>query len=186
MSRLWLLVTVPVAGAAVGLLIATARRLVRAVRRAVVARVPVRAEQPVAFAESGAFTLSVEARRWARELRGLTFALVDARDGARVPLRPVVLRAEVASWSRVRREVARFALDAPGTYVLAVGGAAREEAAGRDGLAVVFARPVGAAIVGHVLALVGLGFVLIAALVGTGVVVAGGAGAVTAATSSSP
>jgi hypothetical protein len=171
LSRAWLFVTVPVALGAIGLLAWTALRLVRTARGAVVASVPVRAEQRVVFDHAGAFALNLEGPALARGVAGLRFTLSGAERGAAVPLHPILFRTRVSSFTRARLELFGFTLPAPGTYVLRVDGA--DPSAEQRGDAIVFTRRFTGALVAHVLALVALGAVLIGAIVISGFVLGG-------------
>jgi hypothetical protein len=166
LNRSWLLLTVPVGLAALGLLVATAVSLVRTVRGSVVTRVPVRAEQRVTLDRAGELALSYEGSMLSRGPAGLRFALTGA-DGAAVPLHGVLFRTRVSSFRRTRMELYDFTLRAPGAYVLRVEGLGPAEYGGD---AIVFSRRFGAALVGHVLALVVLGAAFIGSMVATGLV----------------
>ncbi|AHG88427.1 hypothetical protein J421_0890 [Gemmatirosa kalamazoonensis] len=165
----WLLVSLPVALVAIGLLVRVALSLVRATRAAVVVRVPVRAEQRVTFERGGALSLNLEASDLARARVGLRFSLTAA-DGSEVLLRPAVAPITVSSFMRARMELMRLTLPSPGAYVLRVDGADPRD--GND--AIVFTRPLGASLVRHVVALIAVGALLVGSLVVSGLALLGG------------
>ena len=171
LTRSWLAISLPLAVAALALLAFTVRSLLGTVRGSVVQRVPLRAEQPIDFAEGGEYALNLESdSRTARTALG--FTLADAARGAEVPLHRAIVRTRVSSLSRVRLELYRLTIPAPGAYVLRIAGASAEAAERGD--AILFTRPRRAAIVVHVLALVACGAVLIGSIVLSGLVLSGG------------
>ncbi|MBV9879734.1 MAG: hypothetical protein JO180_04520 [Gemmatirosa sp.] len=177
LSRAWLALAVPGALAMGVLLVRVVRSLVRTVRRAVVTRVPVPPPESTAhvdFGETGTFALSLETSRLtlptarARELR----VVMASETGAPLPVRAALTTTRVSSFDRVRIEIARVAVPLPGRYALRVGRPTHVDDVAPDA-AIVVSRPVGGAIVTHVLALIALGAALIAAIVVSGLALGG-------------
>ncbi len=172
-SPAWLAVTVPLFVLAVCLLIVTVRSLVRTLRRAVVAKVPVSAEQTLVLEKPGVYDLYVEGRQFSTDFRGLEFTLTHS-SGSAVPSRPVWFRTHVSSFSRVRLQLRRFNVEAGGQFTLRVGGIKPDQ---NPENRLIFSRPVRGAVVGHVLALVVLGQIAVGSLVGSIFLLALGRGA---------
>jgi hypothetical protein len=130
-----------------------------------------RAADPVA--SRGDYDLYVEGKPLSRDFGGLDFALSDP-SGATLPMRRLLLRTQSSSLSRVRLALRSFRVEAAGDVTLsATGIAPGQDPENR----IVIARPFRAALVAHVLALVGLSIAAIGSLVGTilSAVFAGGA-----------
>ena len=159
----WIAVTVPVCLVSVWLLIRTVRSLIRTTRASVAASVPLREQQILALPGAGHYLLYVEGKRLSRDFGGLDFALSD-RSGATLPLRRTLLRTQLSSLSRVRLALRNFRVDAAGDVTLSTTGIRPEQDPENR---IVIARPFGAALVAHVLALIGLSIVAIGSLVGT-------------------
>ena len=158
----WIAVTVPVCLVSVWLLIRTVRTLIRTTRASVVASVPLRGQQILPLSGPGNYQLYVEGKRLSRDFGGLDFALSD-RSGATIPMRRLLLRTQVSSLSRVRLALRSFRVDAAGDVTLSTTGIRPAQDPENR---IVIARPFRAALVAHVLALVGLSFVAIGSLVG--------------------
>ena len=164
LSRSWLLLTLPVAVVAIGLLSWTVLSLVRTVRKSVVASVPVREQQLVTFDKGGNFALGVEGDIGSR-LGGLQFSLLSG-GGATVQLHRILVRTKVSSFSRARVELYSFTLSSPGTYTLRVDGLESPTNNGSD--AIVFTRRFQGTLVAHILALIVLGAAFIGSIVVSG------------------
>jgi hypothetical protein len=159
----WLLVTVPAFVAAAVALAKLIPGLVRAVRASRVAAVPLASEMRVRLDAQGPLELAMEARRFSRDFAGVGYSL--SRDGQDVPMRRLVFRTQVSGVEKVRLSLYTF--DAtPGDYLLRATGVGE---AGTDS-AVVFVRPLGAALVGYVLGLVVAGAALIGSIVASALI----------------
>jgi hypothetical protein len=149
-------------GAAAVLLALAIRSLIGTVRSSAVASIPLQAEQRFALPRAGEYELYGEGQFLSRDFGALEFSLHDV-EGRGIPLEPVYFRTKVASFSRVRLQLRSFEVAAAGSYVLRVRGIREgQDAASR----IVIATPVTGRIVLHVLAMVGLGLVLLASLGG--------------------
>jgi hypothetical protein len=161
-SPSWLVLTAPVFLLSLWILVRTIGSLVRLTREATVLSVPMVPSQSVSFAEPGTLDLFLEGARGSN-LSGLDFDLTD-QDGRAVALESGVLRTTVSGLSRVRVKVRSVHLDRDGVFTLSISGL-------RPGMnpenRVVFARSITRPLVGHVLALVGLGVVLLGSLAGS-------------------
>ncbi|MEP6574562.1 MAG: hypothetical protein ABJD11_17805 [Gemmatimonadota bacterium] len=171
LTRTWLLITIPGILLGITLLFWTARSLVRTTRGAVLLSLPVVAEQTVEFRESGTMTLSVEGPFTSSSFSGLAFTLLDDTSGRAVRLERSLVHMRSASISRARLELYRLTLPSPGRYTLRITGL---PASASPSDRIVFGRPFIGALVVHVLALIGLGGLLVGSLVLTGLVVARG------------
>lgn len=169
LSRSWLLLTLPVAVVAIGLLSWTVLSLVRTVRKSVVASVPVREQQQVTFDQRGDFALSIEGDI-GRRLGGLQFSL-SSGGGATVPLHRILVRAKVSSFSRARVELYSFTLSSPGAYTLRVDGLESPTSHASD--AIVFTRRFQGTLIAHILALIALGAAFIGSIVVSGFALSG-------------
>lgn len=159
--------------AGVVLLYAGVRSLLRTTAARELAALPVAAEQTVAIAKPGEIVLALRDRLFSQRFRGVSFALRDARTHVPVPGTPIVVRSGRTTLAgRVTLAVHRFAIPHPGAFVLSASGLAP----GTDytEARLVLERPQGAAIVLHVLWLVGAALLAVLALV-FGLLSAGGA-----------
>jgi hypothetical protein len=170
-NRSWLLLTLPVALVAAGVLGWTVRSLLRTVRGAVVLSVPMMPRQVVQFERPGEYSLNVEADSLTALITGLKFTLVDTERRTAIPLRTAIMRTRVSSFSRARRELYAFSIAAAGSYVLRAEGADESLLAGHPSL--VITRPFHGALVLHVLGLVASGALLIGSMVATGLILSG-------------
>jgi hypothetical protein len=170
-SRSWLLLTIPVALAALALLSLIAFSLLRTVRGSVIASMPIRAEQQVTINSSGAFALNLEGPTLTARPANLRFTLSGAEPGTHIALRPILFRTDVSSMSRSRLELYSFTIPSPGAYTLRVDGI--DPATDYTHKAILITRQYRAALVLHVLALVALGAALIGSLVVSGLVLSG-------------
>jgi hypothetical protein len=156
----WLALTVPLFVVSVWLVIRTALSLTRRVRGSVVASVPLLERQSLTLPDSGAYALFVEGKRMSRDFGGLDFSMED-RDGRGVPMHAAVVRTSVSGFSRVRLQVRSFYLSSPGSVTLHIVGIRPiSDPENR----IVIGRPFTGALVAHVLALIALGLLTIAAL----------------------
>lgn len=171
MSRSWLLLTIPVALAALALLSLTALSLLRTVRGSVIASVPIREEQQVTINSGGSFALNLEGPVFTSRPANLRFALSGAEPGTEIALNPILFRTDVSSMSRSRVELYSFAIPSPGDYTLRVEGI--DPSTDYSNLAILITRQYRAALVLHVLALVALGAALTGSLVVSGLVLGG-------------
>jgi hypothetical protein len=131
-------------------------------REAEIVRGPAVPEQTVQFPVAGDISLFLDGPRYKTYWRRLQYALFDARSGAPVPITPVFTGSGVRSLRRSRVQRGRFALPAPGPYVLRVGGLSPGEAAE---YAIVFMHPITARLLRFILTCVFLGMVFIGSLV---------------------
>jgi hypothetical protein len=162
------------AGALLGatLLVWLVVRLVRLVRRAFVARVPLAAAQEVSFDAPGAFVLAGEGPRLTRAFRALEFSLAEASSGQAVVLGAVWLPTQTSGARSVRLSLRRFRLERAGRYLLRVEGLG--PGAGDDPrLAIVFARPFGAALPLHIVGIIAAAFLTIGGIVLTALLAGG-------------
>ena len=171
LSRSWLLLTIPVALTAIGLLSWTIASLLRTVRGSVIATVPIRAEQRVDINSSGDFAINIESPLLTRRPSTLRFALSGADSEARIALYPILVQTNVTSMSRSRMELYSFTIPSAGTYKLRIDGIDAATDYSRD--SILITRQFRGALVLHVLALIACGAVLIGALVVSGLVLSG-------------
>lgn len=171
LSRSWLLLTIPVALTAIGLLSWTIASLLRTVRGSVIATVPIRAEQRVDINSSGDFAINIESPILTRRPTNLRFALSGADSEARIALYPILLQTDVTSMTRSRMELYAFTIPSAGTYKLRIEGIDAVTDYGRD--AILITRQFRGALVLHVLALIACGVALIGSLVVSGLVLSG-------------
>lgn len=166
----WLLLTVPLACAALGGIVLLARRLARGLRDAVLVRVPVVAEQEVELA-AGPWVLHVETPLFSRRMRGLRFGLLERSMHREVRLGRVWIHQRPGGLRRVSLAVRRFTITLPGPHLLRTDGLR----AGTDytDCALLVARPSGALLVGHTLGMLALGWVAVASIVASIVAVGG-------------
>ncbi len=159
----WTGLTVPAGLVSVWLGIRTVRSLIRTTRASVVASAPLRERQILPLPGAGSYDLYVEGKRLSRDFGGLDFALSD-RSGATIPMRRLLLRTQVSSLSRVRLALRSFDVGAAGDVALTTSGIRPAQDPENR---IVIARPSRAALVAHLLALVGLSIAAIGSLVGT-------------------
>ena len=165
----WLLLTVPLFFISGGLLVVTVRSLLRTVRDAVVASVPLEPTQPVDLQEEGEYDLYVEGRPGTMDFAGLDFLLRDP-SGALVPMARVLFRTRVSGLSRMRLQVRSFTAGRPGRYTLEVRGGRTERPHDSEDR-IVFSRPVRGGMILHILALVLLGASTVGSMVGSALLV---------------
>jgi hypothetical protein len=170
-TRSWLLLTIPVALAALALLSLTVSSLLRTVRGSVIASAPIRAEQEITMTSSGNFALNLEGPVFTSRPAGLRFALSSAQSGTPIALNPIAFRTDVSSMSRSRIELYSFTIPSPGAYTLRVDGI--DSSIDYSSHAILITRRYRVALVLHVLALVALGVALIGSMVITGLVLSG-------------
>jgi hypothetical protein len=161
MPRSVLLGSVPLLVGAAVLLAKVVASLLRKVRAARLAAVPLAPEGRVHLDAQGPLELAMEAARFSRDFAGVTFTLHRAADGQEVPLHRLLMRTQVSGQDKVRLSLYALELPGPGDYLLR----ASNVGTPAPGSAVVFARPLGLAIFTHVISLIVLGALLIGALV---------------------
>ena len=171
MSRSWLLLTIPVALAAIALLSRTALSLLRSVRGSVIASVPIRSEQQLTINSSGDFALNLEAPTFTSHPASLSFSLAGVDPQSTIALHPIAFRTELSSMSRARLELYSFTIPSPGTYTLRVAGL--NPATDYSTHAIVITRQYRGALVLHVIALIALGVLLIGSIVISGLIWSG-------------
>lgn len=161
LGRGWLLLAVPAFAGAAFALARLIPALVRAVRAARLATVPLAPEATVRLDATGALELALEGRRFTRDFAGVSVALSRAEDGREVLLHRLLLRTQVSGIDLVRLSLYAFDLPAPGEYRLR---ASNLGDVGPDS-AFVFVRPLGAKLAIYVPALVLAGAALIGSIV---------------------
>ena len=160
-SRVWLLLSVPLlAAAAIGLAL-TIRRLVALSRRSVLLSVPVIREQQVELPVGGTLSLNIEGQ-FLDSLGNLTYALFD-ENGSSVRLSSIVGRARTSSFTRARLELLAFHLAAPARLTLRISGFDPDRDYSRN--RVVFTRRMTGRLVAHILVLVTLALVTVGSVV---------------------
>jgi len=162
-SLAWLALTAPLFVLSVFLLTVTIRSVARTMRRAVVAVVPLCAEQTLTLESAGEYELHAEGKRFSRDFGWLDFTLTDS-SGTSVPLHTVWLRTHSSSVSRARLLLRKFTAATSGQFTLRVQGI-RPEPDPESRLVV--SRAVRGAVVGHMLAIVALSLLTVASLVGS-------------------
>lgn len=167
-SRQWLALLVPVFGLGAWLLFRSIRSLLHTTRGSIVVALPSVARQPFTLPEGGDFTLMVEGRRFSRDFAKADFAITDSA-GRTVPLSVVLVRTSVNSLGRARLSLRAFSAQA-GSYTLAVTGLPNDQDPDNR---LIVSRPIGGAIVLHVLAIVVSGIFVIASLVGSIILLVG-------------
>jgi hypothetical protein len=138
MSSIWTGLAAVAALLGAGLLAFAIRRTLRIVRESVLARVPVRAEQDVDFAEPGRIVLCIEQPRFETAFWRARYALRDA-GGREVPSTLILFRTSVSGLSKVRLSLRSFDLPRAGRYRFVLGGIAPGHDVSQ--CAVVFTRP---------------------------------------------
>lgn len=168
-SRHWVVLLVPVFGIALWLLGRTIRSLLQTTRSATVASLPSIAEQQVTFADAVEYTLLVEGRLFTSDFARADFSLSNSA-GRVMPMETIYIRSAVKSFGRVRLSLRRFTVDQPGSYTLRVTGLPSDQDADNR---LIVSRPLGGAIVWHVLGIVVAGIFAIASLVGAIILLVG-------------
>jgi len=159
----WLAVSVPVFVLSVCLMVVTIRSLIRTMRAAVVATVPLLDEQSLTLGNAGKYEIYGEGKFLSRDFGRLDFTMTDS-SGTSVPLRSVWFRTHSSSFSRVRLLLKRFKVATPGQFTLRLRGI-RPESSPVSRL--VISRAVRAVMIAHTLAIVALGLLIIGSLVGS-------------------
>lgn len=162
-SPTWLALTIPAFLIAAVLLGLTIRSLIHTMRGSVVASVALRAEQRFTLPRAGDCDLYVEGKFLSRDFGALEFSLTDAA-GAPVTLHPVLFRTTVSSFTRVRLQLRHFEAPEEGSYTLRITGMRENQDPENR---IVFAVPVTARMVFHILAIIVLAALTIASLVGS-------------------
>ena len=161
-GEVWLVAAVALFLIAAGLLGWTIRSLTRTMRGSVVGSRPVPDAQTFSLPHPGACDLYVEGRRFSRDFGALEFALSDPA-GAAVILRSVRFRTTVSGASRVRLHLRSFKVVEAGDFTLRITGIKPHQDPENR---IVFATPVTARMVLHILALIALGVLTMASLGG--------------------
>lgn len=161
-GRQWVALLLPVFGLGLWLLIRSIRSLLQTTRGSIVVALPAVRQQPLTLAEAGRFTLMVEGRLFTSDFAHADFALSDST-GRAVPLSSPVVRTKVNSMGRARLSLREFQAPA-GSYTLTVTGLPPDQDADNR---LIVSRPIGGAIVLHVLGIVVSGIFVIGSLVGT-------------------
>ena len=145
-------------------------QLLKLLRESVIVRLPAKEEQDVRFANPGPVLLCIEAPHFSTAFAGVDFAMRDDSD-REVPSTPILFRAKVSGFSRVRLSLRTFEIARAGRYRLFARGLER----GRDlsNLALVFVRPFAGAMVGWILGITFGGMALIGGTVLTALSFAG-------------
>lgn len=179
MSRLWLFISIPAAVVAVWLLVKTILHLIRSTRAAVVATVPIRAEQQIVFETAGGYVLNWEAPLHARQIvsinkqlpfnLGYVLSRVDPPYVARLWL--TRSQTYVNSMTRSRTQLLTFDLPSGGSYTLQINGI--DPSVDYSHCAISISRPIGFTIVSHVVAMLILAFASLGSIVFSGLLIAG-------------
>jgi hypothetical protein len=162
-SRQWIALLIPVFGLGIWLLVRSIRSLLQTTRGSVVTTLPAVREQQFTLGVSGRFTLLVEGRLFTSDFARADFALKDSA-GTSVPLSMILIRTNVNSMGRARLALREFETSGPGTYTLTVTGLPSDQDADNR---LIVSRPIGGALVLHVLGIVVSGIFVIASLVGS-------------------
>ncbi len=104
------------------LLFFSVTRLRILLRKSVVLRLPVSAEQIVTFEQPGTFILHVEHTRFATALLYAAYSLRDAGGTREVLSGPIQFRTTRSGTTTVRSSVRRFTVKRPGRYELSITG----------------------------------------------------------------
>jgi hypothetical protein len=122
LSRVWLLATVPMIFVGAFLVVKLAMGLVRSTREAVVASLPVLAEQSVVIPADDRYAILVQGKLGERGLGDLKFSVASERDARALTVTPVYVRSSATSLDgTVRLELYSFAATA-GRYAVRVVG----------------------------------------------------------------
>lgn len=162
--------TIVVAVIGVALLVYSIVRLLGVVRASVIVRLPAVPEQDVTFAQAGPTVLCIETTHFGSAFSGVQFAMRDAT-GRNVASSPILFRAKVSGFTRVRLSVRSFEIPLPGHYRLIATGIAPERDMSQAAL--VFTRPFAGAMVRWILGIVLGGVGLIGGTVLTALRIAG-------------
>jgi hypothetical protein len=170
-SRIWLLLTVPMIGVGAFLIVKLAMGLVRSTREAVVASLPVVAEQSVVIPADDRYAILVQGKLGERGLGDLKFSVASERTAENLPIAPVYVRSSATSLDgTVRLELYSFAATAGRHRVRVVGmDSARDYGHNR----IVIARRNRGQLALRIVALVLSGLVTLGSIVGTSLLIAG-------------
>jgi len=171
MPSQFLILTVGIMVLGIAILFFAITRLVRLLRKSVVARLPAVSEQVVVFEQPGTFILHLEGPRFSTRLRRAGFSLRDAASARDVRSWPILFRTTSSGLSTVRLSVRGFAVECPGRYALSVTGI--EPGGDTSQHALIFTRPYAAKMVLLILGIVLGGFCFIGGLVFTALQLAG-------------
>lgn len=140
----------------------TIRSLIRTMRGSVVASIPLRDVQTFSLPHPGAYDLYVEGTRFSKDFGSLEFALSDPASAA-VNLQCVWFRTTVSGASRVRLQLRSFTASAAGTFTLRITGIKPDQDPENR---IVFATPVTARMVLHILTIIALAMLTMTSLGG--------------------
>ena len=164
MTPRWLVLTIPVFIGSVAMLVLTIQGLVRAVRGAAVASLPVAERSEFTLDAAGEYDISAEGRLGSRDFGGVDFELADSV-GRSIPLHTVLMRTSRTSLSgRTELLLRSFAIGRPGTLTLRVRGIT--EGASADNR-IVIGRVVRGGSVLRIIGIVLFGVLTIGSLVGS-------------------
>ena len=141
---------VPVGALGVLLALYCVWRLVQAIRKSFVSRLPLVERQTVNLEEAGSFAINLESPQWSLADFGLgpltmKGSMTDRSTGREVPVKRNLFGMTVKGFSRMRRPLFRFQIERPGSYELAVHGI--PDRRGLDKCNLVFTRPLGAKVI---------------------------------------
>jgi hypothetical protein len=170
-SRVWLLLSVPMIGVGAFLIVKLAMGLVRSTREAVVASLPVMAEQSLVIPAEDRYAILAQGKLGERGLGDLKFSVASERTAENLPITPVYVRSSATSLDgTVRVELYSFAATAGRYVVRAVGiEPARDYRHNR----IVIARRSRGQLAVRIVALVLSAVVTLASIVGTSLLIAG-------------
>ena len=142
--------TVPVGALGVLLALYCVWRLVQALRKSFVSRLPLVERQTVNLEEAGSFAINLESPQLSFADFGLgpltmKGSMTDRSTGREVPVKRNLFGMTVKGFSRMRRPLFRFQIERPGSYELAVHGI--PDRRGLDKCNLVFTRPLGAKVI---------------------------------------
>ena len=170
-SRAWLLATVPLIGIGAFMVVKLAMGLVRSTREAVIASLPVIAEQSVVVPVDDRYAIMVQGKLGERGLNDLKFSVRSESGGREIAVSPVYVRSSATSLDgTVRLELFSFAAS-PGRYSLVAMGMdpARDYQHNR----IVIARRSRGALAARIVALVFAGVLTLGSIVATSLLIAG-------------
>lgn len=121
MTRVWLLLTVPVVLFSIFICIKAFTRIAQPFSEALLTA-PVLPDQTLDFPVAGGIALNIEGPRLTTKFRSLEFALIETATGQQAPSRSILFRLQRSTFQRVRLEYRRFSLGRPGRYRLQIAG----------------------------------------------------------------
>lgn len=121
MTRVWLLLTVPVALFSIFICIKAFTRIAQPFSEALLTA-PVLPDQTLDFPVAGGIALNLEGPQLTTKFRSLEFALIETATGRQAPSRSILFRLKQSTFQRVRQEYRRFSLPRSGRYRLQIAG----------------------------------------------------------------